>query len=80
MDASFQAGSNDTIGGHVRYRRPDISPPSHGGPSVNFEFYDVILSFFYMCATLFEVILADGSSLLLFYSFFSLRQVGLMIQ
>ena len=31
MDASFQAGSNDTIGGHVRHRRPDISPPFHGG-------------------------------------------------
>ncbi len=31
MDASFQAGSNDTIDGHVRHRRPDISPPFHGG-------------------------------------------------
>ncbi len=31
MDASFQAGSNDTIGGHVRHRRPDISPLFHGG-------------------------------------------------
>jgi hypothetical protein len=31
MDASFQAGSNETIGGHVRHRRPDISPPFHGG-------------------------------------------------
>jgi hypothetical protein len=31
MDASFQAGSNDTIGGHVRHWRPDISPPFHGG-------------------------------------------------
>jgi hypothetical protein len=30
MDASFQAGSNDTIG-HVRHRPPDISPPFHGG-------------------------------------------------
>ncbi len=31
MDASFQAGSNDTISRHIRHRRPDISPPFHGG-------------------------------------------------
>jgi hypothetical protein len=31
MDASFQAGSNDTIEGHVRHWPPDISPPFHGG-------------------------------------------------
>jgi hypothetical protein len=34
MDASLQAGSNDTIGGHVRHQRPDISPPFHGGGPV----------------------------------------------
>ncbi len=34
MDASFQAGSNDTIGGHVRHRRPDLSPPFHGGSPI----------------------------------------------
>jgi hypothetical protein len=34
MDASFQTGSNDTIGGHVRHRRPDISPPFHSGGHV----------------------------------------------
>jgi hypothetical protein len=26
MDATFYGGSNDTIGGHVRHRRPEISP------------------------------------------------------
>jgi hypothetical protein len=26
MDATFHGGSNDTIGGHVRHRRPEISP------------------------------------------------------
>jgi hypothetical protein len=25
MDATFHGGSNDTIGGHVRHRRPEIS-------------------------------------------------------
>jgi hypothetical protein len=34
MDASFQAGSNDTIGSHVRHRRPDISPPFYGGSPI----------------------------------------------
>ncbi len=27
MDATFHGGSNDTIGGRVRLRRPEISPP-----------------------------------------------------
>jgi hypothetical protein len=31
MDAFFCGGSNDTIGGHVRHRRPEIPPFSHGG-------------------------------------------------
>jgi hypothetical protein len=26
MDATFHGGSNDTIGGRVRHRRPEISP------------------------------------------------------
>jgi hypothetical protein len=26
MDATFHGGSNDTIGGRVRHRRPDILP------------------------------------------------------
>ncbi len=26
MDATFHGGSNDTIGGRVRFRRPEISP------------------------------------------------------
>jgi hypothetical protein len=26
MDATFNGGSNDTIGGLVRHRRPEISP------------------------------------------------------
>jgi hypothetical protein len=26
MDANFHGGSNDTIGGRVRHRRPEISP------------------------------------------------------
>ncbi len=35
MDASFQAGSNDTISSHVRHWRPDISPPFHGGVHIS---------------------------------------------
>jgi hypothetical protein len=31
MDASFHGGSNDTIGGRVRPRRPEILLFSHGG-------------------------------------------------
>jgi hypothetical protein len=31
MDASFHGGSNDTIGGRVRPRQPEILLSSHGG-------------------------------------------------
>jgi hypothetical protein len=26
MDATFHGGSNDTVGGRVKHRRPEISP------------------------------------------------------
>ncbi len=35
IDAYCHGGFNETIGGRVRHRRPDISPPFHGGGHIS---------------------------------------------